>query len=86
MEQHSEFSTFIVSLSASALLHLGEMPSPEGEEDAVNLALASQTIDILTMLREKTKGNLTAAEEKLLGNFLYDLRMKFVARTKAQQG
>lgn len=85
MEQQSEFSTFIVSLSASALLYLGEMPSPEGEENAANLALASQTIDILTMLREKTKGNLTAEEEKLLSSFLYDLRMKFVARTKTKQ-
>jgi len=84
MEQQSEFATFIVSLAASALLYLGEMPNPEGEESTVNIPLARQTIDTLVMLRDKTKGNLTPDEEKLLGNFLYDLRLKYVARTRGQ--
>ena len=72
------FSTFIFSLAISALLHLGEMPDPHTNEKATNLSLAKQTIDILGMLQEKTKGNLDSEEESLLTNLLYELRMKYV--------
>jgi hypothetical protein len=72
------FSTFVYSLSTSALVHLGEIPEPLTEKMDKNLPLAKQTIDILGILQEKTKGNLTQEEENLLTSFLYDLRMRYV--------
>jgi hypothetical protein len=72
------FSTFVYSLSTSALVHLGEIPEPISEKMDKNLALAKQTIDILGIIQEKTKGNLTQEEENLLNSFLYDLRMRYV--------
>jgi len=72
------FASFIYSLSTSALVHLGEIPEPITEKMDKNLPLAKQTIDILGILQEKTKGNLTQEEENLLNNFLYDLRMRYV--------
>ena len=72
------FATFIYSLSTSALVHLGEIPEPITEKMDKNLPFAKQTIDILGILQEKTKGNLTQEEENLLNNFLYDLRMRYV--------
>jgi len=72
------FAAFIYSLSTSALVHLGEIPEPITEKMDKNLPLAKQTIDILGILQEKTKGNLTQEEESLLNNFLYDLRMRYV--------
>ena len=72
------FATFIYSLSTSALVHLGEIPEPITEKMDKNLPLAKQTIDILGILQEKTKGNLNQEEETLLNNFLYDLRMRYV--------
>jgi hypothetical protein len=72
------FAAFIYSLSTSALVHLGEIPEPITEKMDKNLPLAKQTIDILGILQEKTKGNLSQEEENLLNNFLYDLRMRYV--------
>ncbi len=72
------FSTFILSLNSSALVHLGELPMPGGDTCNKDLNLARHSIDVLAMLQEKTKGNLTEEEEKLLQHILYDLRMKFV--------
>ena len=72
------FSTFVYSLSTSVLVHLGEIPEPISEKMDKNLPLAKQTIDILGILQEKTKGNLTPDEENLLNSFLYDLRMRYV--------
>ncbi len=72
------FSTFIFSLNASALLHLGIMEDPATGKKVKNLPLGKQTIDILGMLEEKTKGNLSKEEENLLKNILYDLRMIYV--------
>ena len=72
------FATFVYSLSTSALVHLGEIPEPITEKMDKNLPLAKQTIDILGILQEKTKGNLSQEEENLLNNFLYDLRMRYV--------
>ncbi len=76
------FSTFVFSLSTSALLHLGEIPDPNTNQINKNLSLAKQTIDILGMLQEKTKGNLEDDEANLLQNLLYELRMKYVTATK----
>ena len=72
------FSTFILSLSTSALVHLGELPDPLTNTKEVNLQLAKQTISIIEMLKEKTKGNLAKEEENLLDNVLYDVRLKFI--------
>jgi len=76
------FSTFIFSLSSSALLHFGEIPDPSSGNKKKNLAMAKHTIDILAMLDEKTRGNLTRDEEQLFKNILYDLRMRYVKETQ----
>ena len=75
-----DFATFILSLSSSAAYHLGLAPHPEGGSEATctNLPMAKQTIDILGILQEKTRGNLTGEEERILGEVLYNLRMAFV--------
>jgi hypothetical protein len=72
------FSTFILSLTTSALVCLGELPDPITKEKTKTLPLAQQTISIIEILKEKTTGNLTEDEENLLGTVLYDLRMKYV--------
>ena len=77
-----DFSTFVLSLATSAMVNLGEVPSPEGDEVHVDLPAAKQIIDILGILAAKTQGNLDEAEEKLLQSLLYDLRIKFVDAQK----
>jgi hypothetical protein len=72
------FSTFILSLSTSALVHLGELPDPITNKKEINLQLAKQTISIIEMLKDKTKGNLTSEEESLIDSVLYDVRLKYV--------
>ncbi len=76
------FSTFILSLNSSALMHLGEIPMPGSDETTKDLNMARHSIDVIAMLEEKTRGNLTEDEEKLLKHVLYDLRMKFIAASK----
>ena len=76
------FATFIFSLNSSALLSLGVIEDPGSGQRVKNLPLAKQTIDILGMLQEKTKGNLDGDEENLLSNLLYELRLKYVAAKK----
>jgi len=76
------FSAFTLSLSTSALVNLGELPDPISNKKEVNLQLAKQTISIIEMLQEKTKGNLTDDEDKLLNEVLCDLRLKFVNARK----
>ncbi len=78
-----DFTTFVASLSHSALMHLGEAPSLEGHPVEQNFPLARQTIDLLGVLEEKTKGNLTGEEERLLAHTLFDLRSRFVELSKA---
>ena len=77
-----DFATFVMSLASSVLVHLGELEHPDTRERTANLPLAKQTIDILGMLREKTRGNLTQEEAQVLDNLLYDLRMKYVDAKK----
>lgn len=77
-----DFHTFVLSLGSSALLHLGELEHPEGGTAEKDLPLAKHTIDILSMLEAKTKGNLTSAEEKLMESLLYDLRLRYVNASK----
>jgi len=73
-----DFTSFIFSLSTSALIQLGEIQDPFTKELAKNLPLAKQTIDLIGMLEEKTRGNLTPQEEKVVETILYDLRMRYV--------
>ncbi|MBW2294943.1 MAG: DUF1844 domain-containing protein [Deltaproteobacteria bacterium] len=75
-----DFSTFVLSLSTSALYQLGLVNGPDGAPaPAPDLIMASQTIDTLKMLRSKTRGNLDEAELKLIDNLLYELHTHFVA-------
>jgi hypothetical protein len=74
-----DFATFVLSLSTSALYHLGLVPDPEtNRPGTVDKVLARQTIDTLELLQEKTRGNLDAEENHLLESLLYELRMRFV--------
>ena len=77
-----DFSTFIISLTSSAFYHLGDMADPSTGKKEVNLPAVQQTIDMLIMLREKTKGNLKEDENKLLEQLIYELQVKYVAKTK----
>ncbi|NNF98961.1 MAG: DUF1844 domain-containing protein [Desulfobacteraceae bacterium] len=72
------FSTFIFSLNSSALVHLGIVDDPSIGKKVKNLPMAKQTIDILAILEEKSKGNLTMDEEQMLKNILYDLRILYI--------
>jgi len=72
------FSTFITSLGIQAFIRMGELKSPDGEKVEVDLAAAQETIDLLLMLKEKTKGNLASEEESLLSSLIADLQLKFV--------
>ena len=77
-----EFATFVLSLGSSALMHLGELERPGTGTTEKNLPLAKHSIDILSMLENKTKGNLDAGEAQLLENLLFDLRLRYVEATR----
>ncbi len=81
------FSTFVLSLASSALVQLGEVPDPESgrTKDAPtqsDLMTAKHTIDVLTMLRDKTRECLDPDESRLLEGLLYELRMKYVMKKR----
>jgi len=78
-----DFGTLVLSLGSSAIMHLGEMAGPESGKVEKDLGMAKHTIDLLSMLQAKTKGNLTAQEDKLLESLLYDLRIRYVEASKA---
>ena len=78
------FSGFIISLATTAAVHFGDLPDPAtGEPVDTDLPSAARVIELLTMLQEKTKGNLIEQEAQLLDDLLYELRLRFV---QAQQG
>ena len=77
-----DFSTFIMSLTSSAFYHLGDIADPETGKTETNLPAVQQTIDMLIMLSKKTQGNLNQEEVKLLEQLVYELQMKFVAKSK----
>ena len=77
-----DFSTFIFSLNSSALVHLGVVADPLTGKNAPNLVVAKQTIDILAVLEEKTRGNLNQEEDNLLKHILHDLRLEYVKKKK----
>ena len=77
-----DFSSFVISLATTAMVHLGEVPV-EAEGQPQDLDAASQMIDILGMLEKKTEGNLSPDESRLMHDILYELRMKFLGRRQA---
>jgi hypothetical protein len=82
--QPIDFYTFCLSLGSSAFVHLGDVPHPEGGDTRPDLPLAKQTIDVLAMLQEKTKGNLTPEEDGFLDHLLVDLKLRYVQRSAGQ--
>ena len=76
------FSTFVLSLASSALMQLGEVPNPETGQIEQDLTMARHTIDVLDMLRTKTQACLDAEEKRLLDGILYEVRMKYVIKTR----
>ncbi len=81
--QTIDFYTFLLSIGSSALVHLGDAPHPEtGKPVEKNLPLAQQSIEILAMLEQKTRGNLSAEEAKLLDQLLLDLKLRYVEASK----
>ena len=78
-DQQVSFTAFVVSLATTAAVHFGDVTDPASGKKAADLAAAAQMIDIIAMLQEKTRGNLTDAEAKLIDDLLYELRMRFLA-------
>lgn len=78
-DQQVSFTAFVISLATTAAVHFGDVPDPVTGGTRANLDGAAQMIDILAMLQEKTRGNLTDAEAKVIDDVLYELRMRFVA-------
>jgi hypothetical protein len=78
------FETLVSYLSTTAMFQLGLIPGPSGEHIPADMPNAKRTLDLLEVLREKTQGNLTANESRLLDNVLYELRMSFVEMQKRQ--
>ncbi len=76
------FLAFVLSLAHTAAVHFGDVPDPMTGATETNLPAAQQMIDILSLLEEKTRGNLTAEERQLLDQILYELRLRFVQAAK----
>jgi hypothetical protein len=73
------FTAFVLSLASTAAIHFGDLPDPiSGERAESNLEGATQMIEILALLEQKTRGNLTAEEREVLNQVLYELRMRYV--------
>jgi hypothetical protein len=78
-EPSLNFTSFVISLASTAAIHFGDLPDPvTGERSEVNLAGAAQMIEILSLLDQKTRGNLTAEERQVLEQLLYELRLRYV--------
>jgi len=75
------FLNFVLSLSTTVMFHFGDFPDPVTRETEKNLPAAKQTIDILSMLKDKTKGNLDDHEKSLLDEILFELKMRYVKET-----
>ncbi len=87
MQQSGEqltFSAFVLGLASSALIHLGVHQNPDTGGIKVDLLQARESIDVLALLREKTRGNLSAEEEQLFSSVLADLRLRFVEKSNAK--
>ena len=77
---HGDFEQLVMGIATSAMLNLGAIPDPDTHKTHINLPLAKHSIDMLVMLREKTRGNLTTAEDALLGRFLADCQRRYAAQ------
>jgi Domain of unknown function (DUF1844) len=78
-ESELSFTAFVLSLASTAAIHFGDLPDPlSGEPSELNLEGAQQMIEILALLDQKTRGNLTAEERQVLEQVLYELRLRFV--------
>ena len=78
----ADFATLVLSLGSSAVMYLGQSEGPDGKIPARNLPMAKHAIDLLTVLEEKTKGNLTGEEQQVLESLLFDLRLRYVEALK----
>ncbi|WP_320005974.1 DUF1844 domain-containing protein [Maridesulfovibrio sp.] len=76
------FSSFVMSMSSSAMVHLGEVADPSTGKIEFSPVLAKQSIDVLAVIEDKIKNGMTKDEERLLCELLYNLRMKYVQKTK----
>ncbi|MEY3013039.1 MAG: hypothetical protein RIT45_1774 [Pseudomonadota bacterium] len=74
----TDFSTFLLSLASSVMVHLGRVPDPTGGSGEISLDLARHSIDLIAMLEEKTRGNLTPEEQTLMARVLHDTRMAWL--------
>lgn len=77
-----DFPSYILSYYTQGLVLLGEVPNPYTNKKEEDLEAARHTVDILGMLQEKTKGNLSSEENQLLESVLYEVRMKYMAKIK----
>lgn len=77
------FISLVLSLNTTALFHLGELAHPETGQKVLDLELAKHTVDTLSMLAEKTRGNLDAQENELMTKVLYELKMRFIKASEA---
>jgi hypothetical protein len=77
-----DFNTFVLGLASTALIHLGQTPHPETGKPEKDLILARQSIEMLSLLKQKTRGNLSAEEERFFDSILADLRIRFVEAGK----
>jgi hypothetical protein len=79
----ADFGMLVLSLGSSVVMYLGETPEGPNDKKATrNLPMAKHAIDLLTVLEEKTRGNLSAEEEHILGSLLFDLRLRYVEALK----
>ena len=79
------FIAFVLSLASNAAVHFGDLPDPlTNETRPPDLEAAAQLIDLLAMLEQKTRGNLSAEERQLLDQVIFELRMRYVDAKKAQ--
>ena len=81
-----DFTTFLLSVASAAFMGLGIVPQEGQKKAEVNLELARQNIDLLELMNEKTKGNRTPEEEKLLQQLLFETRMRFIEIQKQTEG
>jgi hypothetical protein len=85
-ESALSFTAFVLSLASTAAIHFGDLPDPvSGQRAELNLDGAAQMIEILSLLDQKTRGNLTAEERQILEQILYELRLRFVQATNSEK-
>ncbi len=77
-----DLTTFFLSISSAAYMGLGIVPSPQGGAPKVDFELARQNIDLLELMYEKTRGNRTAEEDRLIEQLLFETRMKFIEKQR----